>query len=119
MNLKRCSSRGDRGKAAAIRLELSTGGRRKMSVICHHTMSLDGFIAGPDDSMGSAFAFGNTPSLADGTMNRVGAILPGRRWYDLAIRTAAGNERFPAAMWCGFSQRPDTAERVSACMAAL
>jgi dihydrofolate reductase len=56
----------------------------KMSTICHHTMSLDGFIAGPDDSMDWVFAFGEATSLADKTMNRIGAILAGRRWYELA-----------------------------------
>jgi dihydrofolate reductase len=56
-----------------------------MGVICHHTMSLDGFIAGPDDSIEWAFAFGEPTSLANETMNRIGAILAGRRWYDLAI----------------------------------
>jgi dihydrofolate reductase len=48
-------------------------------------MSLDGFIAGPDDSMDWAFAHGEPTSLADETMNRIGAILAGRRWYELAI----------------------------------
>jgi dihydrofolate reductase len=57
----------------------------KMGVICHHTMSLDGFIAGSDDSMDWAFAFGEPTSLADETINRIGAILAGRRWYELAI----------------------------------
>jgi dihydrofolate reductase len=56
-----------------------------MGAICHHTMSLDGFIAGPDDSMDWAFGYGEATSLADETMNRIGAILAGRRWYDLAI----------------------------------
>jgi dihydrofolate reductase len=55
-----------------------------MSTICHHTMSLDGFIAGPDDGMDWVFSFGEATSLADETMNRIGAILAGRRWYDLA-----------------------------------
>ena len=56
-----------------------------MSVICHHTMSLDGFIAGPDDSMDWAFSQGEATSLAGETMRRVGAILAGRRWYELAM----------------------------------
>jgi dihydrofolate reductase len=56
-----------------------------MGVICHYTMSLDGFVAGPDDSIDWAFAFGEPTSLGDETMNRIGAILAGRRWYDLAI----------------------------------
>ena len=48
-------------------------------------MSLDGFIAGPDDSMDWAFAYGEPTSLADDTMARIGAILAGRRWFDLAM----------------------------------
>ena len=56
-----------------------------MSAICHHTMSLDGFIAGLDDSMDWAFAHAEATSLADETMQRIGAILAGRRWYDLAM----------------------------------
>jgi hypothetical protein len=56
-----------------------------MSTICHHTMSLDGFIAAPDDSMDWVIAFGEATSLADATMNRIGAILAGRRWYEPAI----------------------------------
>jgi len=35
-----------------------------MSAICHHTMSLDGFIAGPDDSIDSVFAHGEATALA-------------------------------------------------------
>jgi dihydrofolate reductase len=56
-----------------------------MSVICHHTMSLDGLIAGPDDSMDWVFAFGEATAMADETMSRIGAILAGRRWYELAV----------------------------------
>jgi dihydrofolate reductase len=56
-----------------------------MGVICHHTMSLDGYVAGPDDSIDWAFAFGEPTSLADETMERIGAIVAGRRWYDLAV----------------------------------
>jgi dihydrofolate reductase len=56
-----------------------------MGTVCHHTMSLDGFIAGPDDSMDWAFGYGEATHLADETMSRIGAILAGRRWYDLAM----------------------------------
>jgi dihydrofolate reductase len=55
-----------------------------MGTICHHTLSLDGFIAGPDDAMDWAFGYGEATSLADETMHRIGAILAGRRWYELA-----------------------------------
>jgi dihydrofolate reductase len=56
-----------------------------MGTICHHEISLDGFVAGPDDSMDWAFAYGKPTSLVDETMQRIGAILAGRRWYELAI----------------------------------
>jgi dihydrofolate reductase len=59
-------------------------------VVWNVTMSLDGFIAGPDDSMDWAFAYGRATSLADETMTRIGAILAGRRWYDLAMERWAG-----------------------------
>jgi dihydrofolate reductase len=55
-----------------------------VSAICHHTISLDGYVAGPDDSMDWAFAHGRPTALADETLNRLGAILAGRRWYELA-----------------------------------
>jgi dihydrofolate reductase len=55
-----------------------------MGTICRHTISLDGFIAGPDDAMDGLFGFGEATSLADETIHRVGAILAGRRWYELA-----------------------------------
>jgi dihydrofolate reductase len=66
----------------------ATGGA--MSTICHHTISLDGFIAGPDDSMDWAFGYGEATSLADDTMHRIGAILAGRRWYELATERWEG-----------------------------
>ena len=50
-----------------------------MSSIAHHTISLDGFIAGPDDSIDWAFAFGEPTSLGGETMRRIGAIVAGRR----------------------------------------
>jgi dihydrofolate reductase len=61
-----------------------------MSTICHHTISLDGFIAGPDDSMDWAFGFGEPTSLAAETMSRIGAIVAGRRWYELATERWGG-----------------------------
>jgi dihydrofolate reductase len=61
-----------------------------MGTICHHTVSLDGFIAGPDDAMDWAFDYGEATSLADETMHRIGAILAGRRWYELAKERWAG-----------------------------
>jgi dihydrofolate reductase len=56
-----------------------------LSTISHHTISLDGYVAGPDDSMDWAFNYGEATSLANETMDRIGAILAGRRWFDLAL----------------------------------
>jgi dihydrofolate reductase len=53
------------------------------ATICHHTISLDGFVAGPDDSMDWAFAYGEPTSVGDETMTRLGAIVAGRRWHQL------------------------------------
>ena len=72
-----------------------------MAVICHATMSLDGFIAGPDDSMDWAFAFGEPTSLAEETMNRTGAIVAGRRWYDLATERWDGVDGIYHGAWNG------------------
>jgi hypothetical protein len=55
-----------------------------MGTISHHTISLDGFIAREHDAMDGLFGFGEATSLAGETMRRVGAILAGRRWYELA-----------------------------------
>ena len=63
-----------------------------MGAISHHTISLDGFVAGPDDAMDWAFGYGSPTSLAGETMGRIGAILAGRRWYDLAAERWDGVE---------------------------
>jgi dihydrofolate reductase len=56
-----------------------------VSTVSHHTISLDGFVAGPGDSMDWVFEYGEASSLADETMRRIGAIIAGRRWYELAL----------------------------------
>jgi dihydrofolate reductase len=55
-----------------------------MKLISHHMMSLDGYLAGRDDEMDWAFEYGSATALVDETMERFGAIVTGRRWYDLA-----------------------------------
>jgi dihydrofolate reductase len=89
-------------------------GERPMSrVIWHVTMSLDGFIAGPDDSMGwvvSQWSDGgvNTrdieverSAVADEVLRSAGAILGGRRWYDLAVRRFDGYDGIYGGQWKG------------------
>jgi hypothetical protein len=72
-------------------------------VIWHVTMSLDGFIAGPDDSMdwvvGEWSDDGTNTrdievdrsSVADEVLGSAGAILGGRRWFDVAERSYDGD----------------------------
>jgi dihydrofolate reductase len=72
-----------------------------MSTISHHTISLDGFIAGPDDAMDWAFAFGEPTSLGDETMRRIGAIVAGRRWYELAKERWDGVDGIYGGEWDG------------------
>jgi dihydrofolate reductase len=82
-------------------------------VIWHITMSLDGFIAGPDDSMdwvvGEWSDDGtNTHDievdrspLADEVLGSAGAILGGRRWYDVAERSYDGVDGIYGGQWQG------------------
>ncbi len=73
-------------------------------VIWHITMSLDGFIAGRDDSMNWAFGF-DRPSAPDYLGKRVadatGAILAGRRWHDVAISKFDGRAGIYGGDWEG------------------
>jgi dihydrofolate reductase len=83
------------------------------SVIWHVTMSLDGFIAGPDDSMDWVVAQWsdggeNTrdievqqSAVADDVLQNAGAILGGRRWYDVAVRKFDGYEGIYGGQWKG------------------
>jgi dihydrofolate reductase len=55
-------------------------------IVWHTTMSLDGFVAGPNDGMDWAFGAGLGPSRAGSEIiGSTGAILAGRRWYDLSL----------------------------------
>lgn len=83
------------------------------SVIWHITMSLDGFIAGPNDSMDWVVrewsdGGGNTrdieverSTIADDVLRSAGAILGGRRWYDAAQRMYEGVNGIYGGQWRG------------------
>jgi dihydrofolate reductase len=83
------------------------------SVIWHVTMSLDGFIAGRDDSMDWVVAQWsdggwNTrdievqrSAVADEVLQSAGAILGGRGWYDVAVRKFDGYEGIYGGQWTG------------------
>jgi dihydrofolate reductase/nitroimidazol reductase NimA-like FMN-containing flavoprotein (pyridoxamine 5'-phosphate oxidase superfamily) len=58
------------------------GGR----VLWHTAMSLDGFIAGPDDAMAWVFEYDEPEPAVDRIMRRAGAMLIGRRTYEVGRR---------------------------------
>jgi dihydrofolate reductase len=83
------------------------------SVIWHVTMSLDGFIAGRGDSMDwvvASWSDGgkNTrdidvqrSAVADEVLRSAGAILGGRRWYDVAVGKFDGYRGIYGGQWAG------------------
>jgi dihydrofolate reductase len=78
----------------------------------HITMSLDGFIAGPEHSMDWAFGHGDAPnSIADSVRTSTGAILAGRRWHDVAMERYDGVAGIYGGAWSGpvfvLTHRPD------------
>jgi dihydrofolate reductase len=84
-----------------------------VSVIWHITMSLDGFIAGPDDSMDWLVAEWSDDgrdtrdvqversTVANDVLASAGAILGGRRWYDVATRRYHGVAGIYGGKWTG------------------
>jgi dihydrofolate reductase len=68
----------------------------------HVTMSLDGFIAGPDHAMDWAFGLGSAPnSIADSVRTATSAILAGRRWHDVAAERYDGVAGIYGGAWSG------------------
>jgi dihydrofolate reductase len=60
-------------------------------VIWHTMMSVDGFIAGPDDDMGWVFeADGGSGDTVDEIVRSIGALLVGRRTQDVEDRLQPG-----------------------------
>jgi dihydrofolate reductase len=82
-------------------------------VIWHITMSIDGFIAGPNDSMdwavrewsgdgtNTADIEVDRSTVADHVLRSAGAILGGRRWYDAAQRLHDGVDGIYGGKWRG------------------
>jgi dihydrofolate reductase len=64
-------------------------------------MSLDGFIAGPDDAMDWAFKSSGPSRVADEVMSTTGAILAGRRWHDVATAKYSGRRGIYGGNWDG------------------
>jgi len=87
---------------------------------------LDGFIAGRDDSMDWAVSRWSDDgentrdievqrsAVADEVLRSAGAILGGRRWYDVAVRKFDGYEGIYGGQWIGpvfvLTHRPPDAE---------
>jgi dihydrofolate reductase len=57
-------------------------------VLWHFTMSLDGFVAGPNHEMGWMVGTPSRPGLVDEYVQTTGAVLGGRRGWDLAVDKA-------------------------------
>jgi dihydrofolate reductase len=84
-----------------------------MNVIWHVTMSVDGFIAGPDDSMDWVVAQWSdagqdtrdieveASTVAEDVLRGAGAILGGRRWYDVAVEKFHGYDGIYGGEWRG------------------
>jgi dihydrofolate reductase len=70
-------------------------------VLWHVTMSLDGFIAPPDNSPEWMFAFGGAGPMGREVMERTGAILAGRRSFDLGSRPRSGPRAIYGGAWSG------------------
>jgi dihydrofolate reductase len=87
------------------------------SVIWHVTMSLDGFIAGPDDGMNWAFGHGTPGPVAAEIIQATGAILAGRRGYDLGTKPGSEPGGIYGGAWHGpmfvLTHRPQEAPRVA------
>ena len=78
----------------------------------HVTMSLDGFIAGPEHTMDWAFGHGDAPNaIADSVRTSTGAILAGRAWHDVAMERYDGVAGIYGGAWSGpvfvLTNRPD------------
>jgi dihydrofolate reductase len=67
-------------------------------VLWHVTMSLDGFIAGPDDAMDWVFEYPEANTTADEVIRTTGALVVGRRTYEVEDRNRGG---FYGGAWTG------------------
>ncbi|MFE3195506.1 dihydrofolate reductase family protein [Nocardia sp. NPDC059240] len=98
MSAKMCHSAGGMGRLVWVGWGVWIG---MTKVLWHITMSLDGFIAPEDDSVGWMFGHGAAGALGVETMERTGAVLSGRRGYDLGNRARDGERKLYGGMWAG------------------
>ncbi len=66
-------------------------------VVWNTAMSLDGFIAGADDAMDWVFQYDGPNEAVDEAIRTVGAILAGRRSYDVGRREGERDPDSPAS----------------------
>jgi dihydrofolate reductase len=71
------------------------------ATIWHITMSVDGFIAGPDHAMEWAFDEAPADPEASRVKDGTGAVLGGRAWYDAAVRLYDGVDGIYGGAWTG------------------
>ena len=65
---------------------VNAGAHAPGKVVWSATMSLDGFIAGPDDAMDWVFRHAGPNPVVDEIIRTTGAVLAGRRSYDVGRR---------------------------------
>ncbi len=71
-------------------------------VLWHVTMSLDGFIAGPGDSMDWMLSYGHEDEEVNQLLRSIGAVLSGRRTYDIGAQQTRSELRRPyGGAWSG------------------
>ena len=71
-------------------------------VLWHVTMSLDGFIAGPGNAMDWMLGFGDENDEVDELLKNIGAVLSGRRTYDVgAVQESASFQTAYGGAWSG------------------
>ena len=71
------------------------------SGLWHTTMSLDGFIAGPDHAMEWAFEYDADSPVVTEMIETTGAIVAGRNWYDIATDRYDGRQGIYGGAWDG------------------
>jgi dihydrofolate reductase len=83
------------------------------NVIWHVTMSVDGFIAGPADEMEWGFRYGKPGPMGNEVIARTGAILAGRRGFDLGTKPGRQGRGIYGGAWSGpmfvLTHHPDDA----------
>src|SRR6476469_9291965 len=69
-----------RTREQEVEANVACGNENMARVVIHTTMSLDGFIARPNDDISWAFDYGTDETIAD-VMKEIGAIVVGNRGF--------------------------------------